>query len=80
MSHLFYGLPLLTVILIWVFGTLTYFLPTIVAVAHKKKQILSIILLNIFAGWTLIGWLVALVWAAIKQKKSFMPSKLFYMK
>ena len=45
-------------------GTLFYFLPTIVAFARSKRDLLSIFLLNLFLGWTLIGWIVALVWAA----------------
>jgi hypothetical protein len=44
--------------------TLFYFLPTIVAFARSKRDLLSIFLLNLFLGWTLIGWIVALVWAA----------------
>lgn len=40
-----------------------YFLPTIIAVARGKKSILGIVLLNVFAGWTFIGWIVALVWS-----------------
>ena len=44
-------------------GFLFYFLPTIVGVARSKRDLLSIVLLNLFLGWTLIGWVVALVWA-----------------
>jgi hypothetical protein len=44
--------------------SLFYFLPSIVAFARSKRDILSIFLLNLFLGWTLIGWIVALVWAA----------------
>ncbi len=40
-----------------------YFIPTIVAVVRHAKQKLGIILLNIFAGWTFIGWVIALVWS-----------------
>ena len=46
------------------FGTLFYFLPSIVALARSKRDILSIFLLNLFLGWTLIGWIIALIWAA----------------
>jgi hypothetical protein len=45
-------------------GFLFYFLPTIIGVARSKRDLLSIFLLNLFLGWTLIGWVVALVWAA----------------
>jgi len=46
------------------FGFLVYFAPTIVALARHKRNTLSIFLLNLFLGWTLIGWIVALVWAS----------------
>jgi len=46
------------------FGFIFYFLPSIVAFARSKPALLSIFLLNVFLGWTLIGWVVALIWAA----------------
>jgi Superinfection immunity protein len=46
------------------FGFLLYFLPTIIAFARSKRDTTAILLLNIFLGWTMIGWIVALVWAA----------------
>jgi hypothetical protein len=45
------------------FGFVLYFLPTLVAVLREKHDKLSIFLLNFFLGWSLIGWIVALVWA-----------------
>ncbi|HEY1801793.1 MAG TPA: superinfection immunity protein [Terriglobales bacterium] len=45
------------------FGFLLYFLPSIIALAHSKRNTLAIFLLNFFLGWTFIGWIVALVWA-----------------
>jgi hypothetical protein len=45
-------------------GFVFYFLPSIIALARSKRNILSIFLLNLFLGWTLIGWVVSLVWAA----------------
>jgi hypothetical protein len=44
-------------------GFLLYFLPSIIALARSKRNTLSIFLLNFFLGWTLVGWIVALVWA-----------------
>lgn len=40
-----------------------YFAPTIVAMQRKQPNTTAIVMLNIFGGWTLIGWVVALVWA-----------------
>jgi uncharacterized membrane protein YqaE (UPF0057 family) len=40
---------------------LLYFLPTLCG--WKKRNRGAIFLLNLLLGWTLIGWVVALVWA-----------------
>jgi hypothetical protein len=40
-----------------------YFLPTIIAVARKVRNQGSIVVINFFLGWTLIGWVVALAMA-----------------
>jgi Superinfection immunity protein len=45
------------------FGTVLYFLPSIMAFARSKRDLLAIFLLNLFLGWTVIGWVVSLVWA-----------------
>jgi hypothetical protein len=44
-------------------GFAMYFLPTILAFARNKRDTMGILLLNFFLGWTMIGWVVALVWA-----------------
>lgn len=41
-----------------------YFIPTIVGAIRKVPNIGSVIVINIFLGWTLIGWVVALAMAA----------------
>jgi len=46
------------------FGFVMYFLPSIIALVRSKRDITGIVLLNFFLGWTMIGWVVALVWAA----------------
>lgn len=45
------------------FGFVMYFLPSIIALARSKRDILAIFLLNLFLGWSVIGWIVALIWA-----------------
>jgi Superinfection immunity protein len=45
------------------FVFIMYFLPSIIALARSKRDIAGIILLNFFLGWTMIGWIVALIWA-----------------
>ncbi|HKF04965.1 MAG TPA: superinfection immunity protein [Candidatus Sulfotelmatobacter sp.] len=46
------------------FGFVMYFLPSIIALARSKRDLLAIFLLNLFLGWSIIGWVVALIWAA----------------
>jgi hypothetical protein len=45
--------------LIWIIFSL-YFLPTIVAGARGHHNTGSIFILNLFLGWTFIGWIIAL--------------------
>ncbi len=45
------------------FGFVMYFLPSIIALARSKRDTFLIFLLNLFLGWSIIGWVIALVWA-----------------
>lgn len=47
-----------------------YFLPTITARHLRHVNVRAIFVLNLFLGWSLIGWIVALVWANTKQQRS----------
>ena len=46
-----------------VFSFALYFLPAIVAAARRTHNATGILLLNVFLGWTVIGWFVALILA-----------------
>jgi RsiW-degrading membrane proteinase PrsW (M82 family) len=41
-----------------------YLLPFIIAACRSHNQTAAILLLNLLLGWTLVGWVVALVWSA----------------
>jgi hypothetical protein len=41
-----------------------YFLPTIMAIKRKSPHTFAVIILNIFFGVTLLGWIIALVLAS----------------
>ena len=41
-----------------------YFLPTITAAYRKHHNQKAIFLVNLLLGWTLLGWIAALVWSA----------------
>jgi hypothetical protein len=40
-----------------------YFLPTITAGEKGKENTKAIFFLNLVLGWTVLGWIVAMVWA-----------------
>jgi len=47
-----------------ILGLALYFVPTIVAIVRKVPNVGSVIIINFFLGWTLIGWIIALAMAA----------------
>lgn len=40
-----------------------YFLPPVIAYIRKHKNVVPILILTVFLGWTFLGWLAALLWA-----------------
>jgi len=40
-----------------------YILPIIIAAKRKHPQILPIVLINLLLGWTILGWIGALIWS-----------------
>jgi hypothetical protein len=64
--------------IVWVIlAFIIYFIPTIIAFIHLKneprhKYACGIFCLNLFLGWTILGWIGALVWALCNpnQKES----------
>lgn len=53
-------------VIVFIFSSAIYFLPTIIAVAGRRRNTFAIFLLNLLLGWTFIGWVVALVWSVKK--------------
>ena len=53
-----------------------YFLPAFLA--RKRSDFTAIFVLNLFAGWTFIGWIIALVWALSsgEQRQVAVPAQL----
>lgn len=45
-----------------------YFLPAIAAYLARRRQRAAILLLNLFLGWTVLGWIVAIIWAAVEDR------------
>ena len=46
-----------------------YFIPSIVACCKKHTKENSIIVINLFLGWTFLGWVIALAWSVSESKK-----------
>lgn len=55
------GLPEFVVAV--VVGGMIYFLPALIAARRDHKNMVPIFLLNLFTGWTFLGWVGSLVWA-----------------
>lgn len=48
---------------------LLYFLPAIIG--RNKADATGIFLLNLFLGWTLIGWVAAFIWACASDRHAY---------
>ena len=46
-----------------------YFLPAIVAELRGHRNMMAIWIINIFLGWTGIGWVIALVMAVWRDRR-----------
>jgi hypothetical protein len=57
------GLPIFLIVLIAIAALVIHFLPTFVAWRRHVKNFWWIFLINFFFGVTVIGWVIALVWA-----------------
>jgi hypothetical protein len=51
----------LVMVVVWGVLAILYFLPSIVALKRDHHQTTAIFVLTLLAGWTLIGWVGALV-------------------
>jgi len=52
-----------------------YFLPAINAYSKKKRNAGAVLTLNFFLGWTLIGWVIAMVWSATEDDEKIVITK-----
>lgn len=46
-----------------------YFLPLIVAIARAHHNAFAIGVLNLLLGWTLLFWILSLVWACTSARR-----------
>jgi hypothetical protein len=66
-DQLLTGMDVLGTLILIAIGILVYFLPSFVG--RKKRRAEAIFALNLFLGWTLVGWAAALTWALTKDSK-----------
>jgi len=57
-------------IVIMLLSIIGYFIPTIIAALRNHNNILPIVLLNIFMGWTGAVWFGCLIWSVINSNPS----------
>jgi len=50
------------------FFLVLYELPAIVAYNHGHRLFFAILILNILLGWTIVGWIGALIWACASEE------------
>jgi hypothetical protein len=47
-----------------------YFLPAIIAGGRNTRNQGGIVALNVLLGWTLVGWLLAAIWAITEKAEA----------
>jgi hypothetical protein len=58
----------ITVILL-IMITILYLLPTVIAYGRDIPQRGAVTILNIVLGWTLVGWVLAFLWARLARTR-----------
>jgi uncharacterized membrane protein len=44
-----------------------YFFPSIMAIKKNHNNLAGIMILNVFLGWTLVGWVAAMIWSIYRK-------------
>lgn len=68
-------MDVILLLLVPIIGLFLYFLPALVASDRKSPNTTAIFVLNLFLGWSLIGWIVALVWACSGENRRKLAKK-----
>jgi uncharacterized sodium:solute symporter family permease YidK len=48
---------------LWALALVVYLAPSCIAEERGSRKLHPIIIVNIFLGWTVIGWVIAVKWA-----------------
>ena len=60
---------LIVLVVVVIVGGL-YFLPTIIGFLRNKRNKMAILALNFFLGWSLVGWVISMVWALTVDERN----------
>ena len=52
---------------VWIIGIIVYFIPS--TMSYGKASFNKILALNILLGWTILGWIGALIWAVMSKEE-----------
>lgn len=50
-------------------SALLYFLPAVIALARGHHDGFAIFLTNLLLGWTVLGWIIALIWSVTAVRR-----------
>jgi hypothetical protein len=50
-------------VMVWI-----YLLPALLAEQRRHRNLVAILLLNLFLGWTFLGWVGALIWSIYRER------------
>jgi hypothetical protein len=56
---------LLLMLPVFLVGLAVYFAPSIIAAGRRHPNVLAIFLIDFLTGWTVVGWIAALVWSLV---------------
>jgi len=65
-ENIFSGLGIFVLLIV-------YFIPSIIVLVRRHHNGLAIGFTNLFLGWTIIGWVVAIIWSGTAVKKIVPP-------
>ncbi len=55
---------------LFIVSGLLYFIPSVIGILRKHHNLVGLIALNVFLGWTILGWVGALIWSLLRSTKS----------
>lgn len=65
--------PLFWMLALLVAGVGIYLLPVIIGAYRGVESIVSLAVVNVFLGWSLLGWVVSLAWACAPIRRGPTP-------